>query len=399
MGNIFRRHLDWARLAYYRTSPKLRFIFLPFITILNYARNLKLDLWVIKGKEIKSSHELSIFFAGNAESKHYFIKSVFGDFYDEQYIGRAWLWRISHVVKKRRINPSLMITEVHHPLSVFYNKQKYFYVPGWVSLESDISIAMSKLMKSRSLKSDLSRIRKSKLDFELTNELDRFSDFYYNMYLPYTNKAHDNRAVIHQYEDMKSEFKNCDLLLLKKEQEYIAGILINYVKNKARLWSSGIKNGNLKYVTKDRAKGALYYFSILCLREKGFQTLEFGYSRAFLNDGALQYKKKWNPNISITPYRGFLIKPANKTDGVRSFLLNNPFIFYKKKKLNGAVFIESQESISIKQFKKIYKNYFLSGMHRLYIYRFRDSDSGETKSIVPSELRDKVKFQSLENFF
>jgi hypothetical protein len=295
-----------------------------------------------------------------------------------------------------------MVTEVYKPLSVFYNKQKYFYVPWSISSEVDISVKMSSLIINRGLKSDLSRIRKNKLNFELTNEPDRFQDFYYNMYVPYTIKAHDNRAFVHRYEHMKEEFKYCDLLLLKKEQEYIAGILIYYMKNKARLWLSGIKDGNLDYVIKDRAKGALYYFSILCLKEKGIKNLSFGYSRAFLNDGVLQYKKKWGVNIINTTDLGdlgFLIKPLNKTDGVKNFLLNNPFIFYKKGKLNGAVFIENKETISTKQFEKIYKKYFLSGMNRLFIYRFRDSDCRATNDLVPSELSEKLILSSLKNHF
>ncbi len=330
LRKIFHKYLGWGRLFYHRTPPWLRFIFLP-IKYLIYTRNLKSDLWMILGKEINSRHELALFFAGSEESKNYLIKSAFGNFYNEQYIGKIWLWRISNVVKKKRINSSLMVTEVYNPLSVFYNKHKYFYVPCWIPLEVDISVEMSSLIKNRGLKSDLSRIRKNKLNFELTNEPDRFHDFYYNMYVPYTIKAHDNRAVVHQYEYMKEEFKNCDLLLLKKDQEYIAGILIYYMKNKARLWSSGIKDGNFDYVIKDRAKGALYYFSILCLKEKGIKNLSFGYSRAFLNDGVLQYKKKWDSALVGRSERCFLIKPLSKKDGVKSFLLNNPFIFYKKK--------------------------------------------------------------------
>jgi len=354
---------------------------------------------MISGNEIKSGHELSLFFAGGLANKNYLIKAIFGNHYSEQYIGKIWQWRISQVVKKKKINSSLLINEVCNPLSVFYNKQKYFHVPSWISSEVDISVEMSSLMNNRGLKSDLSRIRKNKLNFEITNESDQFQDFYYNMYLPYTIKVHDNRAVIQQYEHMMEEFENCELLLLKKEQEYIAGILIYYTKNKARLWRSGIKDGNFDYVVKDRAKGALYYFSIIYLKEKNAKNISLGDSRAFLNDGILQYKKKWGINISNTSEPGFMIKPLDKTDGVKSFLLNNPFIIKKKRKLNGAVFVEDYKIISMNQFKKIYKNYFLPGMNRLYVYGFRNTDCRATKEFVPSEFSDKVTLYSLEDYF
>jgi len=355
---------------------------------------------MILGKEIKSRHELSLFFAGSVQSKNYLTKSAFGDFYNEQYIGKIWLWRISHVVKKKRINSSLMVTEVYNLLSVFYNKQKCFCVPCHIASEIDISKNFTSFLKKPSFKADLRSLRRNKLKIEVTKNLSLLNYFYHNMHTPYIKKVHGNRAILLPYEYVKEIFNNCDLYLLKKEKVYIAGVLVVYSeKGKARLWILGIKDGSRNYVIKDRAIGVLNYLAILHLKEKGIKKVNLGFSRAFFSDGVLQSKQKWDSALIGRSESCFLIKPLSRKDGVKSFLLNNPFIFYQKRQLNGAVFVENNKAISMEQFKKIYKNYFLPGMHKIYIYRFRGSDCLETKEFVPSEFCDNVTLSSLENYF
>jgi hypothetical protein len=355
---------------------------------------------MILGKETKSRHKLALFFAGRVEDKNYFVKSVFGNYYNEQHIGKIWLWRISHVVKKRKINSSLIVTEVYNLLSFFYNKRKCFCIPRWISSEVDISKNFTSFSKKPSFKADLRSIKRNKLKIEITKNQSLLYYFYHNMYTPYIKKVHGNTAILNQYEYVKERFNNCELYLLKKEKIYIAGVLVVYSeKDKSRLWILGIKDGSRNYVIKDRAIGALNYLTILHLKEKGIKKVNLGSSRSFFNDGVLQSKKKWNAALTGRSESCFLIKPFSREEGVKSFLLNNPFIFYKKRQLNGAVFVENNKAISMEQFKKIYKNYFSSGMHKIYIYRLRGSDCWETKEFVPPEFCDKVTLSSLENYF
>lgn len=261
----------------------------------------------------------------------------------------------------------------------------------------DISVDISSFVKNKSLQSDLRRIRSNRLSFELKNELPQFDNFYYNMYLPYITKRHGNQAFVMKYESMKEKFRNCDLLLIKKEKEYIAGILLAYEKDVARLWSIGVKDGNSDYI-KYGAIGALFYFSIHHLKGKGYKRVSFGLSRAFLNDGVLQYKKKWNLQMVDTDRLGFLFSPLSKTAAMKGFLLNNPFIYIKKPKINGAVFMESNQPLTKKDLQKIRDDYYLVGMNKLVIYKFGKHDS-EIQEVVPSALSERMTICSAECIF
>ena len=359
---------------------------------------LILNVWVITGKEILSKQKLTIIYIGSEKHKNFLTKLAFDNSYKEDYIGKTWLWRIFKTVKARGHACSLMVAEAPKSSLVLFGKKKCFYVPFWVTGEVDISADISSLIRNkRSLKSDLGRIKKNNLHFELTNEPAQFDNFYHNIYLPYITKRFGNRAVIVTYDFMKREFRNCDLLLVKKEKEYISGILLAYTKNGARLWSLGVKDGNSDYI-KDGAIGAIFYFSILHLKEKGYKKVDFGGSRAFLKDGVLWSKKKRGQKIVGTHKIGFLIKPLSKTPAVEGFFLNNPFIYVHENRFNGAIFAEAGRSFSKEDFQRFYKDYYLNGMSKLFIYRFGESGS-RTQEIVPPEFSDRVTIRSAETLF
>ena len=369
------------RAIHYKTPSLFRFIFLPARLVHWLTHVLRPDQWIITGEEIANKQQLAIIYTGSKERKNYLIQLAFGSSYRENYVGKTWL----------------MVTEVPKVFRILFERKKCFYIPCWISGEVDISVDIYSFTKNRSLKSDMCRIRKNKLQFELTNDLPQFHNFYYNMYLPYITRAHGSRAVIMKYAYMEKEFRNCTLLLIKKEKAYIAGILLVYGKNSVRLWTLGVRDGSFDYV-KDGAIGALFYFAVHYLQEKGYERVHFGLSRAFLKDGVLKYKNKWNQKIIGTAGMGFLMKPLLRTTGVKGFLLNNPFLFMDKKRLNGAIFVEIDEPLSEKDFGKIYKDYSLTGMNKLYVYRFGDGNS-KVQENVPPEFFNRITVCSAESLF
>lgn len=391
-------------MIYHKTPACFRCIFLPVKLILRLIRiiihMLELDSWIITGEEVRSKQKLAIIYAGSEKNKNHLISLAFGHSYKEEYIGKAWFWKLPKMTRDTNFTPSLMVVEGSNFLRILFRKNNYFYIPCWVSGEVDISVDTSLLIKNKSLKSDLRRIRKNKLNFEITNELGKFRNFYHNMYVPHITQMHGRKAIIMNYDFMKKEFRNCELLLIKKEKEYIAGILLAYSKNGVCLWSIGVKNDNLDYV-KAGAIGALFYFSVLHLKEKGFKKVNFGLSRPFLKDGVLQYKKKWEMRVvesNIPPKAGFIIKPLTKAAVIRAFFLNNPFICMDKGRFNGVIFAESDQSFLKQDFEKIYKDYYLRGLSKLIIYQFGEYRSRE-KGIVPAEFADRVTIRSAGNLF
>jgi len=392
--------------AYVENAPSLKTIITEITSpafikaqILGLFSKIRLDLWIINGDEVSSGQRLDIIYAGHEMSKNYLIKLAFGSSYKENYIGKKWLWKIPKIIKEGNHNCSLTVIEVSESFGILFEKMKCLFIPLWIYGEFDYSGDNSPLLKKTTLKSDIMKIRKNKLAFEVTKEPSQLHNFYFNMYVPYIKKAHGNRAGIWSYDNVKKEFrKNGKLLLIKKETEYIAGVLLRFKSNRVKICLVGVKDGNLEYV-RDGAMGALYCFLVRYASDRGFTRFESGGSRPFLRDGVLQYKKKWNQRISKSDKRGFFIKPLSKTEGVKGFLLNNPFIYKDKTELNGAIFVAGDHTLSEEDFAKIYKNYYyIEGLSKLVIYPLEEANS-RLRSTVPPELSDRITMRSAEGIF
>lgn len=353
----------------------------------------------MKGDETTSQSPFSIMYAANDDAnRNYLLGLIFGASFREHSLGRAWLWQISKLGVERGRDCSLLIVQTrasHHKL---LRSKNWFKIPYWVFGEVDIP-SDPKVTKDSSLKSDFRRIRKNSLQFEITQDAQHFDDFYHNMYVPYIMRAHGSSAYINSYEYMSAEFKKCELLLVKKQQKRIAGLLIAYEKEEPRLWSLGVRDANQEYL-KDGAVGALFYFSMCYLNEKGFTKVNFGQSRAFLNDGVFQYKKKWSQRIVGTSLEWFAFKVLSYTAPVKAFLQENPFIFENKGVLNGALFVDGEKPLSLKDFKNIDKKYFHSGLDKIILYSLTHDDAVNQENVpqnVPPELSKRIVLRSLKD--
>ncbi len=391
---------DIGKKIYDKIPTRLRWFFWPVRLPFRLIDISKLDLWILNGEEITSHRELSIAYAGTEINRNYLIKIAYDDSFNGNYLGKVWLWEIFDVVKEKSPNCSLMVIAVDKLLWRWFTKRTYFNVPFWVSTLADISLGDSLKQRSEDLRRSIKRIKKNKLSFEITHDFCHFDNFYYNMYKPYIVAAHGNRAIIRTYDHMKREFKNGELLLVKKENRYIAGSMIVYKKMQAGGRFVGVRDGNFRHV-KEGAIAAIYYFEASHLKERGYKIVDFGLSRPFLKDGVLRYKRKWGGHqIACSPEAdgAYYVKPLANTPGLRAFLVNNPFVFIDKGSINAAVFVDCEHGFCQEEVARIYQDYYFEGMSKLYIYQFGNSRN-LPRSVLTSQFSDRIRFSSAEKLF
>ncbi len=396
-GTIMKK---FGKRIYYKIPPCLRWFFWPVRLAVKLIDISRLDLWVLSGEEITSHQELSIVYAGTKINKNYFTKMAYDNSFSENYLGRVWIWKIFKVVKEKGHNCSLMVVAVDRPLCTLFRKRACFDIPFWVTNLTDISGDSSLITKNKSIKSTINKIRKNNLFFEITQDRSQFDNFYYNMYRPYVTQRHGDGAIITEYDYVNNEFRNGELLLIKKENEYeyVAGALLVYKKKQPRPVYLGVKDGNFDYV-KEGAVGAIFYFAICRFKEKGYEQVDFGGSRAFLKDGVLRYKRRWGVSQIASRHGGiFFVEPLTNTPGLKAFFINNPFIFMDKSKISGAVFVDSAHSFSQKELEKTSKKYYFNGMSKLSIYQFGEN-SARTQKILSLQSSDRIILHSAERLF
>jgi hypothetical protein len=325
------------------------------------------------GEEETSGRPLSILFAGDEENKNYLARLAYGGSCLEKHLGKTWLWSVSRKATRQGLVCTLAVTEIPWSLRRLYHKKGTFCVPSWIRGEVDVSAGVVSLIDNESLRSDLRKVHRNGLTFEVTNEMGCFQRFYHHMYLPYISKAHGNTAFISGYDDLARQFRHCDLLLVKKADEIIAGMMLLYERKGARLLCLGISGGDVRYV-QEGAIAALYYYSISYLHDKGYAKVSLGSARAFLKDGVLHYKKKWHPTIGGPIANGLFVDPMFQSPGVKGFLVNNPFVFRDGEGFSGAVFVDAAMPIPEDGLRDICKKHGLAGMTNLFVYRYAGDD-------------------------
>jgi hypothetical protein len=379
-------NLIFSRIA----SPLLAFG--PIQKSRSLVHILRPGVWIIRGCETLSKQRLTVLYAGSDEEieKSFFTGMLFDGPIEEQYIKKSWLWNTTKVFREHSNGCSLVVAEIPAFLKRFYQRDHDFLIPFWVKGEADCSLPMT-----RTVKSDLQKIKKSNMSFEITKEASWFDEFYYGMHVPHITAAHGHAAIIETYDSMKDNFKHGELLLLLKENVAIGGMLLCYSKSKAYLYVLGIKDGNMQYIS-EGAIGAMYYFAIQYIKEKGYRKANLGESRAFLRYGVLQFKKKRNMQIYGISNMLFYLKPIQISDSLKGLLINCPFILLNHGKLEGAIFMANDHTLTIADLKQIFNCYYLPGISKLVVYSIGAIDSNLLEK-MPSEYAGKIEVRPADS--
>lgn len=341
-------------------------IFDTAYNVLYLLSRIRKRVWTVKGAEKNSGDDITLIFAGTDINKNYIRHLIFADKFREHYIGKRFLWNILQGQDLKKLDGSVIVIEVEKEFRKWVPREGSFVIPCWLSGELDLSNDLASTA-STNIKRKIKKIKEKNVRYEIQNGMNDFDNFYRTMYFPYINKRYTDEAVVWSYEDMKKEFAKCIHLLVLRDNDEIAGTLINIKEEIPRLWVIGIKNGNFGLV-KEGAMHAIWYYFFQHFREKGVKRVSLGYTRSFYDDGVLQYKKKWGMKIAGTSRECFFLKPLAGSRGVLSFLRNNPFICEEDGLFKGAIFEASECCSQGDLTVKYHRKYIMPGIEELHIF-------------------------------
>jgi hypothetical protein len=324
------------------------------------VKRFRISLRVVEGREATSGAPLSILHTGRGRIDPYFARLAFGDSYQVREAGSTWLWNLPRAIRQQGRDCDLALVEIRKFGPRALRLVKGFQIPRWLIGECDLPCRAS-VLKNSSICSDLSRIRRNELYFEITRDEQHFDDFYQNMYLPHAKEAHGEAAFFRTHEELKQLLGNGELLLVLKDGQAIAGVLIEHKDGMPHLRSLGARDGNRDYL-RFGGVAALYHFSIVCLAEQGHTKLGLGMSRAFTDDGVFRYKKKWGQRIVGSKRESLVLRALSSSPGATAFLVAHPFIHRKNGALVAAVFSPSDRAPSAEDRQRIENEYAQIGL-------------------------------------
>jgi len=325
-----------------------------------------LPMYLLYGKEKTSGTTISILFISDKNSFSYLSDLLFSEEYTCKKIGNVCIWNVRRRLEKFSPGIDAVFIKSDRFYSNFFQKHGFTVIPEYISTMLDVSEPLEQIYKkfNRSAKKEIKQLEKHDYSYEISTDIDKLKFFYYQMYLSYAYRRYGKSARCVDFNVMRSVFEKGKLILVKDSDEYISGFLVHIDKDTVTITCSGIMDGKTDYLRKHTG-AARYCFSILWTKENGFKQLHFGFSRPFLNDGVLRYKRKWGATVrkcrsdfvagSYTGIFGFKTYTCSK--GILDFLVHNPFICLNKNHLEEKMFVKNfQIKYSNLETKSLYNN-------------------------------------------
>lgn len=329
--------VDLLRRIHRKVPPSIRRRYYPILSRW-YDRLIRLGLDVyfppvffFSGQANGSDLPLSFAYAGTEKTaREYWAQAVLAPGFSVQRLGRRLSWRIAG--RLRSEYPEFGFVLVEHTASSLprVSRTPGFRTPFWVDMEV-ILPNLSQGGWGHQRRDIARRIRKYGLRYELSKDPMDFQDFLENMHLPYITNRFDEGALHPDANYLTEVLSRGELILVKKEQEVVGGCLFEYFPTMIWMRKLGVRDGDWRHV-KEGVVGALYYFLMEVMEDRGYEKIYLGGTRPLLNDGVTRFKASLNaqlvPNVRAVGPVSLWLTMLTRSPGFEEFLVGNPFVYF-----------------------------------------------------------------------
>jgi hypothetical protein len=243
---------------------------------------------------------------------------------------------------------------------------------------------------SRSVKADLSKVRRFKCEVEQGDAwVDEFQRRFHD---PTMSHRHATEAYTASVRDLRkcSRAPGAEFLRILRDGEWVGGILNRSTPKSYRLQRLGWRGGEPQLL-KDGVVAAMYWFSIRRASELGHGFVYLGSVMPYLDDGLLFFKGKWGAQFDREPSRfgelHLLVDPSHDT--CRRFLAAHSLL---ARGSNGDLIVYSGRRPGEVNVPRT----ILAGVSRWYRWLERPDASGAiTRAEVPASLRSWLVEEAL----
>lgn len=326
-------------------------------------------------------------FIGTKESAYEFTDRVYSKIESMVLLGTLTLGQVNtSYLRQAEIAAACM----DRPFMRKFTKNNFLALPN-VSFTLDLNTSIETLIKrmTRRRRRDIKKLQTYPYSFSISrNDEKEFNFFYREMYLPYTLRRFGKTAHVKSYSESKALYRgNGGILFLKRNETPVAGILFQIRGRELYASSFGVYRGD-EGLIQNLASQATLFFLIKWAMKKGLKKLDYGASSPFFNDGVFTFKREWGMIVEAQKSQPvYVLKFNSPSQGLLSFLLNNPFIVVDKGKLRGVVFVDHK--LTEDEHRKIFSKYFLPRLDSLIIiaiYKSSKLEKSEELLVMPRKM-------------
>ncbi len=307
-----------------------------------FFRSFRIELTEFSGTSALTDEPVTIVGFVRDKTGYFLMGQLFKPGYRSRPVGTSLIWQVPRAARQLCPDATLLILEVgkeNRKLPLFGTD--YLRIPNWVRGEIQLPLDRT-ITRKKDYKEQVRKIRKAGFRVEIATSREQFALFYDEMYLPQVSISHGDSVSAYARESIVDEHDRLELLLIMLDDEAVAGELISYREEVPELHAVGVRNRDSDLIRRG-ALSACYHFGLQHLEERGFQRVSVGGSRSLLNDGVLQYKRKWGQRVTF-PYDAYLLtRVLEATPATRNLLKKLPVICAAGDQLISLVFAEEAE--------------------------------------------------------
>jgi hypothetical protein len=336
-----------------------------------------LPCYLLKGTSRTNKFPLIAGYIGPCSiTRYYYINLIFSYEPEIIYLGRFFFTRVPRILKKKYPACGMILYEPESFLSKQMQNGSGFIIPKWVKMELDISNSLKEMenVKRSGYRNIVRLINKHEFTYARSENPDDFIRFYENMYLPYARYRFAGASSVWKFFEVFPPAAHRELLLIKKKNDDIGGLVIDYKADTATLCFFGVSEYCVEYINHGLL-GALYYFAIRTLQSQGYKKIHLGDSRSFINDGVIRFKIRLLATIERSDKfdikHNIYLSVFQYSPGIKDFLLNNPFIAISSSgEQVGVIWLSNEKELCEEPFKKVFRRMERSGIQHLKINVF-----------------------------
>jgi hypothetical protein len=351
----------------------------------------RLHIW--HGLERNSGQNIRVAYIGDGENSNYWQDLVYGKCMDATEGHALYWWQLERTLREAQNNNDIAIVDVQCPFTVLFKGDEALQVPRWVKQRVAIVPSWENVMQGmrRKTRKEAQRIiRKYGFQARITSGDEAATFFYDEIYCPFVLKRYGATAFLVKRQQFLRECRCGQILELIADGKVIAASVIRQNGRQLAIVWTGIMLDS-DGTEHPGASDVLDFFSMRYAHQQGCEFLDFGPSRPRLNDGLLNYKKKWGASLYIgrVPQGLFLVIPQNFSDPVLAMLASGEFITLEKGRLVGNIFIP--KDLELDDIETRIRQHWTDGLDSLRFYLWCTDSEKLHKN------HSRIEFISLEN--
>ena len=219
----------------------------------------------------------------------------------QETLGRVALWRLSaHTERWLAGGVDLIVCEISRAFPWRLKARLAFSIPTWVQQVIAIPTPPEKLLSGKHIhatRSRINRANKNGFGYRFTRSKEEFDRFYHRMYVPFIRGRHGSLAWQTSYDrHLNHWFRRGGLVLVTQNDQPVAGTLC-YRAGETYYDVEGGVLDNDPHLIQQGMNALLFWYAVLWAHANGAKQFNMGYSRAWLSDGAFDFKQRWGARV------------------------------------------------------------------------------------------------------